>query len=305
MSLIKVKSPATTANLGPGFDCIGMAVDIWNFLEVEWDYNNKLQETSIDICGEGSDELATDTSNMVYQAIRFLFLEAGHQLPEVRLRCENNIPLSRGLGSSAAAISSGLVAANFMVGNKFEPNELLEIAATIEGHPDNVAAAILGNLQLVIAEEQQLYTVSIRPPEDLGLVLFVPDVRISTDDARRVLPSVVSINDAVYNASRVGLLVAGMLTEHTEYFHHSVQDKLHQPYREPLFPAMKVIFKAAEDAGALGVFLSGSGSTIMALTKGREMTVAYEMGEAARQTGVVGQLRITKPAFEGTSVVDD
>ena len=305
MSLIKVKSPATTANLGPGFDCLGMAVDIWNFLEVEWCTNNKLQEPSIEVHGEGSDELATDTSNLVYQAIKFLFLEAGHQLPEVRLRCENNIPLSRGLGSSAAAISSGLVAANFMLGNLFEPNELLEMAATIEGHPDNVAAAILGNLQLVIGEEDQLYTVSIRPPDDLRLVIFVPDVRIATDDARRVLPSVVSINDAVYNASRVGLLVAGMLTDHVEYFRYSVQDKLHQPYREQLFPAMKVIFKAADDAGALGVFLSGSGSTIMALTKGREMTVAYEMGEAARQTGVVGELRIVKPAYEGASVIND
>ena len=305
MSLIKVKSPATTANLGPGFDCLGMAVDIWNFLEIEWCPNNKLQETSIEIYGEGSDELTTDTSNLVYQAIKFLFLEAGHQLPEVRLRCENNIPLSRGLGSSAAAISSGLVAANFMLGNLFEPNELLEMAATIEGHPDNVAAAILGNLQLVIGEEDQLYTVSIRPPDDLRLVIFVPDVRIATDDARRVLPSVVSINDAVYNASRVGLLVAGMLTDNVEYFRYSVQDKLHQPYREQLFPAMKVIFKAADDAGALGVFLSGSGSTIMALTKGREMTVAYEMGEAARQTGVVGELRIVKPAYEGASVIND
>ncbi len=303
MSLIKVKSPATTANLGPGFDCLGMAVDIWNFLEVEWCTNNELQETSIEVYGEGSDELATDTSNLVYQAMKFLFLEAGHQIPAVRISCENNIPLSRGLGSSAAAISSGLVAANSIVGNLFESNELLEMAATIEGHPDNVAAAILGNLQLVIGEDHQLYTVSIRPPDDLRLVIFVPDVRISTDDARRVLPSVVSISDAVYNASRVGLLVAGMLTDHVEYFHHSLQDKLHQPYREPLFPAMKVIFKAAEDAGALGVFLSGSGSTIMALTKGREMTVAYEMGEAARQTGVVGELRITNPAYEGTSVI--
>ena len=305
MSLIRVKSPATTANLGPGFDCLGMAVDIWNYLEVEWSVNNQLQETSIEVYGEGSDELETDTTNLVYQSIKFLFGEAGQKLPPVRVRCENNIPLSRGLGSSAAAISSGLVAANFMVGNLFESNELLEMAATIEGHPDNVAAAILGNLQLVIVEDQQLYTVSISPPEDLQLVIFVPDVRISTDDARRVLPSAVTISDAVYNASRVGLLVAGMLTGHTEYFHHSVQDKLHQPYRELLFPAMKVIFKAAEDAGALGVFLSGSGSTIMALTKGREMTVAYEMGEAARQTGVVGELRITKPASEGTLVIDD
>ena len=304
MELIRVKAPATTANLGPGFDCLGMAVDIWNVLEVVMTNNDEPQGPLIEISGHGAGELATDASNLVYQAMKFLFLETGKALPLVRLRCENNIPLSRGLGSSAAAISSGLVAANFLAGNVFQPNELLEMAATIEGHPDNVAAAILGNLQLVISEGQQLYPVSIQPPPDLQLVIFIPELRIATEDARRVLPSSISISDSVYNASRVGLLIAGMLTDHTEYFQYAVQDRLHQPYREPLFPAMKVIFQAARDAGALGVFLSGSGSTIMAITRGREMTVAYEMGEAARQTGIVGELRITKPAYEGTSVTD-
>ena len=192
MSLIKVKSPASTANLGPGFDCLGMAVDIWNFLEVEWGDHIQLQESSIEVYGEGSSELATDTSNLVYKAMKFLFLEAGHQLPAAHIRCENNIPLSRGLGSSAAAIASGLVAANFMIGTLFEPNELLEMAATIEGHPDNVAAAVLGGMQLVIVDQavdgRRLYTVPVNVPPELHAVVFVPQVRISTDDARRVLP---------------------------------------------------------------------------------------------------------------------
>ena len=123
MELIRVKAPATTANLGPGFDCLGMAVDIWNVLEVVMTNNDEPQGPLIEISGHGAGELATDASNLVYQAMKFLFLETGKALPLVRLRCENNIPLSRGLGSSAAAISSGLVAANFLAGNVFEPNE--------------------------------------------------------------------------------------------------------------------------------------------------------------------------------------
>ena len=305
MASIRVKAPATTANLGAGFDCLGMAIDIWNILEVELTAGQRPHDPLVAISGEGSDELATDNSNLVYQAMEFLCVEAGKPLPMIHLRCENNIPLSRGLGSSAAAISSGLVAANVLAGNMFEPNDLLEMAATLEGHPDNVAAAILGNLQLVVTADEQLFPVAIHPPSDLKLVIFIPEVRIATDEARKVLPGCISISDAVHNASRVGLLVAGMLTDHTEYFYHAVQDKLHQPYRQPLFPAMKIIFQAAQDAGALGVFLSGSGSTIMALTKGREMTVAYEMGEAARQTGVIGDIKITNPTHEGTVVIDN
>ena len=142
-------------------------------------------------------------------------------------------------------------------------------------------------------------------PFELHAVLFIPEVRIATSDARAVLPEKVSRADAVYNMSRAALLVAGMCSNRPEYFRVATQDKLHQPYRQALFPAMKVIFAAARDAGALGVFLSGSGSTILALTQGREMTVAYEMAEAARQASVPGQVKITQPTTRGAYVVDE
>ena len=299
----EVVAPATTANLGPGFDCLGMALDLWNRLEIISVPQGCAESAQVEIEGEGVDELAADASNLTFRAMRFLFDEAGLEMPSLRLRCHNVIPLSRGMGSSAAAIAGGLVAANTLCGSPYAPNELLEMAATIEGHPDNVAAAVLGGLQLVVSDGPQLYTAPIPVPEEMQAVLFIPEARIATADARAVLPGQVSVADAVFNMGRVALLVAGMALDRPEYLDVATQDKLHQPYRQPLFPAIKLIFAAARDAGALGVFLSGSGSTVLALARGREMTVAYEMFEAARLTGVPGRMEITRPTAMGAHVV--
>ena len=324
---ITVLAPATTANLGPGFDCLGMALDLWNRLEVLPAGSAADEDPLVEIAGEGVDELATDASNLTFRAMQFLFDEAGVAMPPLRLRCHNVIPLSRGMGSSAAAIAGGLVAANTLCDNPYSDNELLEMAATIEGHPDNVAAAVLGGLQLVVSADSsagptasgaglvpaspdtgtegatQLYTAPIPVPEDIQAVLLIPESRIATADARAVLPAQVSVADAVFNMGRVALLVAGMALDRPQYLDVATQDRLHQPYRQPLFPAIKVIFAAARYAGALGVFLSGSGSTVLALTRGREMTVAYEMFEAARLTGIASRLEITRPTTQGAHVV--
>ena len=297
-------SPATTANLGSGFDCLGLALDLWNRLDVLPGTSATKDAALVEVIGEGAEELPTDSDNLVYRAMTFLFNEAGREVSLWRLRCHNQIPLKRGLGSSAAAIAGGLVAANTLCSHTFSTNDLLEMAATIEGHADNVAAAVLGGLQLVVTEEQRLFTAPIDVPPELHAVLFIPEARIATTDARAVLPQKVSRADAVYNMSRVALLVAGMATNHLEYLGVATLDRLHQPYRQTLFPAMKLIFAAARDAGALGVFLSGSGSTVLAFTQGQEVTVAYEMAEAARQADVAGQVKITQPTFQGAHVVD-
>ena len=304
MTLVRVKAPATTANMGPGYDCLGMALDVWNTIEIEVLDSG---EPVVEVTGEGAGELATGRDNLVYRSMEFLFQDAEQEMPMVRIRCDNAIPLARGMGSSAAAIAGGLVAANAICSQDYTPNDLLEMAATIEGHPDNVAAAVLGGMQLVISDKTEegsrLYTVPINVPPELHAVVFVPQVRIATEDARAVLPEKVTVADAVHNMGRVGLLVASMATNHPEYLAIATQDLLHQPYRQPLFPAMKVIFKAALDAGALGVFLSGSGSTVLALTQGREMTVAYEMAEAARQASVEGNVSVTQPTVRGAHLI--
>ena len=304
MTLVRVKAPATTANMGPGYDCLGMALDVWNTIEIEVLDSG---EPVVEVTGEGAGELETGRDNLVYRSMEFLFQDAEQEMPLVRIRCDNAIPLARGMGSSAAAIAGGLVAANAICSQDYTPNDLLEMAATIEGHPDNVAAAVLGGMQLVISDKTEegsrLYTVPINVPPELHAVVFVPQVRIATEDARAVLPEKVTMADAVHNMGRVGLLVASMATNHPEYLAIATQDLLHQPYRQPLFPAMKVIFKAALDAGALGVFLSGSGSTVLALTQGREMTVAYEMAEAARQASVEGNVSVTQPTVRGAHLI--
>ena len=304
MTLVRVTAPATTANMGPGYDCLGMALDVWNTIEVEVLDSG---EPVVEVTGEGAGELGTGRDNLVYRSMEFLFQDAGQEMPLVRIRCDNAIPLARGMGSSAAAIAGGLVAANAICSQDYTPNDLLEMAATIEGHPDNVAAAVLGGMQLVISDKTEegsrLYAVSINVPPELRAVVFVPQVRIATEDARAVLPEKITVADAVHNMGRIGLLVASMTTNHPEYLAIATQDLLHQPYRQPLFPAMKVIFKAALDAGALGVFLSGSGSTVLALTQGREMTVAYEMAEAARQASVEGNVRVTQPTVRGAHLI--
>ena len=305
MTLIRVKAPATTANMGPGYDCLGLALDVWNTLEIEV---LKGGEPVVEVTGEGADELGTGRDNLIYRAMEFLFQDVGEDMPAVRINCYNAIPIARGMGSSAAAIAGGLVAANYLCSQEYTANDLLEMAATIEGHPDNVAAAVLGGMQLVIMDQtdegNRLYTVPLNVPPELHAVVFVPQVRISTKDARAVLPEKVSMADAVHNMGRVGLLVAAMATNHPEYLTVATQDRIHQPYRQPLFPAMKVIFQAALDAGAMGVFLSGSGSTVLALTKGREMTVAYEMAEAARQASVEGNVSVTQPTVRGAHLID-
>ena len=304
MTLVRVKAPATTANMGPGYDCLGMALDVWNTIEIEVLDSG---EPVVEVTGEGAGELETGRDNLVYRSMEFLFQDAEQEMPMVRIRCDNAIPLARGMGSSAAAIAGGLVAANAICSQDYTPNDLLEMAATIEGHPDNVAAAVLGGMQLVISDKTEegsrLYAVSINVPPELHAVVFVPQVRIATKDARAVLPEKVTVADAVHNMGRIGLLVASMTTNHPEYLAIATQDLLHQPYRQPLFPAMKVIFKAALDAGALGVFLSGSGSTVLALTQGREMTVAYEMAEAARQASVEGNVSVTQPTVRGAHLI--
>ncbi len=295
--------PATTANLGPGFDCLGMALDIWNHIEVEIS-----DVPQVRVEGKGASDLPQGTENLVYRSILRLLEHVGLQAPALSVTCSNNIPLKRGLGSSAAAIVGGLTAGSRIApvlsgGNvgPLPPEELLRLAVEIEGHPDNVAPALLGGMVLVVQRDEGVLTSPVPVPDDLRAVLYVPDITIATEDARAVLPQGISREDAVFNMGRTALIVNAMNTGRLEELTTATEDRLHQPYRRQLFPPMKVIFEGAIKGGALGVFLSGSGPTILALTHGREVTVAYEMAEAARQACVPGEVKITRLNAEGTT----
>ena len=298
MKRVTVKVPATTANLGPGFDCLGMALDIWNTIEV------LVGGEAFTINGEGAETLSRSKKNLAYRALSLPFKGAGLPVPQLSLSCHNVIPLSRGMGSSAAAIVGGLLAGNELSGRPMSQERLLELATDLEGHPDNVAAALLGGCRIVARDNGKLVTAPVAIPDGLMAVLFIPDVPMPTRQVRKILPAAVSRKDAVYNIGRVALLVEALTTGNLEHLSIATQDSLHQPARQAIFPAMKVLFHSALSAGALGVFLSGGGSSVLAFAKGREVTIGYEMADAAEKAGVTGTVKIVALSQLGGHVVD-
>jgi homoserine kinase len=296
--LVKLRVPATTANLGPGFDCLGMALDIWN--QFEFSSN---ESPALHVNGEGAGSLSTGRGNLVYKAAERYFREMGLSVPSLSIACQNQIPLARGLGSSSSAIVGGLLGASAVAGAKGQDLDLVwRLAVEMEGHPDNVTPAIFGGCQVVVQDQETLVHAQVPFPEDLRAVMFIPDKPMPTDRARGILPPQVSIENAVYNSGRVALLVNALATGQLEYLRVATQDKLHQPFRKALMPEMHLLFRSALDAGAMGVFLSGAGPTVLALTQGRELTIAYEMTDMANKTQLHGQVRITKPIMQGAHI---
>ena len=295
---VTVRAPATSANMGPGFDCLGIALDIWNVITVE------VGTEGLRISGQGEDELPRDRSNMVWQSIARVFREAGRPVPAMSLSCHNDIPTARGLGSSSAALVGGLTAGNELCGRPFSQTDLLQFAAEIEGHPDNVAPALFGGMQIAIYDDDRVISAPVPVPEDLSAVLYIPSQPMPTKEARGLLQNEVPRADAVFNIGRAALLVRAMATGDLKHLDVATDDLLHQPARQSIFFPMKNIIRAALGAGALGAFLSGAGSTVLALATEKEFTIGYEMADAAAKSGIDGEVRITRPTTQGASVVE-
>ncbi|MBX6771876.1 MAG: homoserine kinase [Chloroflexi bacterium] len=298
--MIIARVPATSANLGAGFDCLGIALDLYNDVALLPD-----RPFRVEVLGEGSDTLPRDRSNLAARTVLRFFEILGRPSPSFQLRLTNRIPLTGGLGSSSTAIVGALLVANRLAGDPLGPDELLRLAVEIEGHPDNVAPALLGGLVLSVIADGRVVTARIPVPPDLRGVLFIPGFTISTRDARRRLPRRVSLEDAVFNIGRSSLLVAAMTTGRLELLRVATQDRLHQPYRQVLFPAMPLLFDAALKAGALGVWLSGAGSALMALVQGDGGAVCRAFEETARANGVRGRAVEVRLSETGAVVTEE
>jgi homoserine kinase len=328
-----IRAPATTANLGPGFDCLGMALDLW-------------AEVAISAEAPPAAFSPDPAERMAADAARRLYSHLGKEAPDgLWAQYRARIPVARGLGASAVARAAGLLGANALLGEPLDREAILALGTELEGHPDNMAAVLFGGLQVLVysaspetqkkaaelswdglpapafrvyQEMQRLEEpyeeavardrgtlivhAKLDVPDTLRAVLFVPDFEMPTDESRGLLPASLSRSDAVHNIGRAALLVGALSTGNLELLDVATQDRLHQPARSKLFQPMNAIFRAAWDAGALCAFLSGGGSTVLAFATAYEPRIARAMSAAARSHGVRGRAVITAPTGKGASV---
>lgn len=297
--LVTVRVPATSANLGPGFDSIGIALELYNTVSIE-----ASEEFGVHLSGEGEDVLSQGQDNLIYQGVLAVYERIQRRVPPLKLSCENWVPLARGLGSSSAALVAGLVAGNEFCGHPLSTQTLFQIATRMEGHPDNVTPALFGGLQVAAMNGGKAEHLAVPLAVDLRIVVFVPDFPMLTSEARDILPRHVSRADAVHNISRASLLVAAMATGSIGHLRMAMEDVLHQPYRRKLFPAMEDIIGAAVEGGAAGAALSGAGSSILAFTLGGEERVSEAMMGAGQRAGVEGRTITTRVCYSGAQVIE-
>ncbi len=298
--MLTVTVPATSANLGPGFDCLGLSLSLYNRFRVRERQDGHSQTRAV---GEGAESLDGTSDNLVIQAAKRLYESAGRPFPGWDLTMHAEIPLARGLGSSASAVVGGLVAANALLGNRFTPDEILAHATAMEGHPDNVAPALQGGLTVATTIARGVVARPLRAETLPGFVVAVPEFALSTEVARKALPEVISRQDAVYNIARVTLLTTALATGQLEWLADALGDRLHEPYRRPLVPGMDAVSQAAVAAGAWGVTLSGAGPTLLGwCPPERDTHVAEAMASAWKAEGVTAWARPVPVDPSGTRI---
>jgi homoserine kinase len=281
---IDVCVPATSANLGPGFDVLGLALGLYN--DIVYDEADRV---TVAIEGEGAGRLDPGAGNVVARGARMVYEATGRRFPGAAIRCVNRVPTARGLGSSAAAWVGGLVAANAALGSPLDRDALLALACRAEGHPDNVAAALLGGLTVSCVSGDAVLAVSLPVPAELRWVVLIPEMESSTREARAILPETVTRADAVFNLQRMGLFLAALGSGRLSALGAAMDDRLHEPQRQALFPWMADARRAALEAGALGCVLSGAGPSLLAAVCGAAEPVARALEGALKSADLSGR----------------
>lgn len=262
MITVRVRVPATTANIGPGFDSFGLALNLWNKAK----FSFQGQETMFDIVGEGAETLPTSEENMIYQSFAYLYKHLSQKLPYgLTINCINHIPISAGLGSSASAILLGLLGANAMLGYPLSKEDLLRLGCEIEGHPDNIVSAYWGGMTISVESKNRLLTHKVEI-SNWYVVVVLPDIKLLTKESRKALPEAISMQDAVYNIGRSALVAEALRIGDENLLVESMEDRIHHPYRLPLIPGSMQAIRAAQNCGAPSA-LSGAGPSVVAFTR--------------------------------------
>ncbi|MDE0297519.1 MAG: homoserine kinase [Candidatus Poribacteria bacterium] len=290
--------PASTTNLGPGFDVLGLALQLYSTVELEETGSGR----EVVVSGIDANKIPSTSENISLQAAELVFERSGNCPKGLRLVLTNGIPALRGLGGSGTAILGGLLTANALCGEPFSQSELLNFACEIEGHPDNVAASLLGGFVVSVTDSDVVHTIKLDCASRLQVVVAIPDFPISTKDARQILPKSVEFKDAAFNVSRSSLLVAAVATGNFGMLSEAMDDRLHQPYRIPLISGFDEIAEAAKQAGALSVALSGAGPTVAAYCISAMHKVAEKMSQAFARHEVVCDVKILSIDTTGATV---
>ena len=296
-STVSVQVPATTANLGPGFDCLGVALTLYNRFEFTQMEGSDGSSPEIIVNGEEAKGVSTDGDNLLYRSFARFYEDFGQAPPPIKIKIDLGVPLSRGLGSSATAIVGGLLGANVLAGSPVEEHDLLKNAIALEGHPDNIVPAFLGGCRLAIASGLDWEICEIPWSEAFVPVVAIPDFELSTTEARSVLPSQVSREVAIFNAAHLGLLLRAIETGRGDWLRTGMQDQLHQPYRQQLIPGYSALEAAALSAGAYG-----AGPTLLAVASAANAPiVAQEMQAALHQAGVSATAQVLQVNTTGAT----
>lgn len=315
VSCVTVTVPATTANLGPGFDCIGAALTLYNQFKFTR-LDSAKPELKITVTGAEAERVNTSADNLVYESFVKLYQHIGETPPSVEIEIDLGVPLARGLGSSATAIAGGLVGANLLAGSPLSQAEVMELAIAMEGHPDNVVPALLGGCRLAATglnepqrpepREEGWEICEVPWHSDVVPVVAIPDFELSTKEARRVLPTEVSRADAIFNTAHLGLLLRGLETGTGNWLRAALQDRLHQPYRKALIRGYDTVHSAAVAAGAYGMVISGAGPTLLALTnKADSQAVVAAMAAAWMKEGIKAEVRSLSVDTQGAKAIQN
>ncbi len=297
-SLTRIRVPSSTSNLGPGFDSQGIALGLYLTIDVALSGDSS---TTFTFAGEGANELnSAAENNLIYTAMKFVAERENVALKPARLQVTNEIPLARGLGSSAAAIIAGFSAFEALTGVELSEEKLLAYATQMEHHSDNVAAALLGSFVVsCVTDSGKVFASRVAWPEEVRAIVVVPNFKVRTEDSRRVVPTNVSREDAVFNIQRAALFVAALVERRYDLIREAMRDRLHQPYRAPLVPGLQEILNLANVDGLIGVALSGSGPTVFALATSDFESVASAIAACFESRGIECVSRIVEVEKEG------
>jgi len=302
MASFTVSVPATTANIGPGFDCLGAALGLYNHVTVSTPAAQD-RDLVIEARGRDGEKISVGKDNLLYQAIAYFCGQRQQAIPALKLEIDLEIPLARGLGSSATAIVGGLLVANGVTGNACSQTEILQMAIALEGHPDNVAPALLGGCQLAVKNGEAWELIALDWPSKFVPVLAIPDFELSTEAARAVLPPQYDRSAAIFNASHLALLVQAFNHGRGDWLALALQDQIHQPYRQSLIPAYEQLHKAALSAGAYNLVISGAGPTLLAIADATNAPqVASVLVETWHNAGIKAESHCLPLDVQGATV---